>query len=245
MRVKGYAASVVSLITVWWAFARAVKAPYLPAPVDILREALQGEFTELLYHTAASVCRIIAGLSLGVIAGVPAGLYLGINRIAGRLFTPSLYLLYPIPKIVLLPILLLFLGIGDTSKVALIWLTVFFQIVVAVRDGAANIPAAAIRSVVTLGATKAQIFRHVVLPYCLPTIFSAMRVSVGTSIAVLFFAESFATSEGLGYFVMDSWGKADYPAMYAGVTVMSLLGLSLYLALDAVQFILCPWLRYP
>ena len=86
-----------------------------------------------------------------------------------------------------------------------------------------------------------DIYRHVILPACLPAILTAMRISVGTAIAVLFFVESFATQQGLGYLIMYSWSMMDYPALYASIVAMALLGFSLYMILECVERKLCAW----
>jgi NitT/TauT family transport system permease protein len=162
---------------------------------------------------------------------------------ADRLFAPVIYLVYPIPKIVLLPVVLLLLGIGNLSKIFIIALILFFQILVVVRDEAANLRPELIASVRSLGAGRQAIFRFVYLPACLPAVLTSLRVSIGTAIAVLFFAESFATTSGLGYYIIvETWGRLAYAEMYAGVMAMSLLGLFLYLVVDRLERSFCPWL---
>jgi ABC-type nitrate/sulfonate/bicarbonate transport system permease component len=135
------------------------------------------------------------------------------------------------------------LGIGNVSKVFIIALILFFQILVVVRDQASNLRPELIASVRSLGAGRRAIFRFVYLPASLPAVLTSLRVSIGTAIAVLFFAESFATSSGLGYYIIvETWGRLAYAQMYAGVLAMSLLGLSLYFVVDWLQRRLCPWL---
>jgi NitT/TauT family transport system permease protein len=144
---------------------------------------------------------------------------------------------------VFLPIILLLLGIGNLSKIFVISLILFFQMLVVVRDEAANLRPELIASVRSLGAGRRALFRYVYLPACLPAMLTSLRVSIGTAIAVLFFAESFATTSGLGYYiVVETWGRLDYAEMYAGVMAMSLLGLALYFAVDSIQRRMCPWL---
>ena len=97
-------------------------------------------------------------------------------------------------------------------------------------------------NLVALGSSRLQLLRYVFFPACLPAILTGLRVSVGTAIAVLFLAESIATSSGLGYYIMvDGWGRLDYAAMYAGVVAMSILGLALYALLDRAERLACPW----
>ncbi len=93
----------------------------------------------------------------------------------------------------------------------------------------------------TLGASQAQIYFHVIFPATVPKILTAMRISIGTAVAILFFVESFATTKGLGYIIMDSWGRADYVALYTGISSMAILGFSLYLILDVLEKRICRW----
>lgn len=153
-----------------------------------------------------------------------------------------IYLLYPVPKVVLVPVVLLFLGIGDLPKITIIFLILFFQILVLVRDQAAALRPELIQSVRSLGAGRRALFRFVYFPASLPAILTALRQSVGTSIAVLYVAELFATQKGLGYYIyLNGSTLFNYPAMYAGVLAMSLLGLGLYFTVDWLEGRLTPW----
>jgi NitT/TauT family transport system permease protein len=145
---------------------------------------------------------------------------------------------------VFLPIVLLLLGIGNLSKIFVISLVLFFQMLVVVRDEAANLRPELVASVRSLGAGRRALFRYVYMPACLPAVLTSLRVSIGTAIAVLFFAESFATTSGLGYYIIvETWGRLDYAEMYAGVVAMSILGLALYFTVDRLQQHMCPWLE--
>ena len=147
-----------------------------------------------------------------------------------------IYLLYPIPKVVFVPVVLLFLGIGDLAKIVVIFLILFFQIVVLVRDQAAGLAPQLLQSLRSLGAGRRALFRFVYLPASLPAILTALRQSVGTAVAVLYIAELFATRKGLGYYIYYNGSTLlDYPAMYAGVLAMSLLGLGLYFTVDWME----------
>jgi NitT/TauT family transport system permease protein len=190
-----------------------------------------------------SAWRVVASIAIAIAFAVPVGLGLGLSPTADRLAAPIIYLLYPIPKIVFLPVILLLLGIGNLSKIFVISLILSFQMLVVVRDEAANLRPELIASVHSLGAGRRALFRYVYLPACLPAVLTSLRVSIGTAIAVLFFAESFATTSGLGYYIIvETWGRLDYAGMYAGVVAMSLLGLALYFAVDSIQRRMCPWI---
>ena len=179
---------------------------------------------------------------LGTLIAVPLGIYLGRESRLDHYFAPLLYLLYPIPKIALLPVIIVIFGLGDVSKIFTITLIIFFQILVTTRDAAKKVHPHSIVSIMSLGARHRDVYRHVVIPACLPDIFTSIRISLGTAISVLFFTESFATFQGLGYYIFDAWSRVDYPEMFAGIIGMSLLGLLLFMLVDFLQRLLCPWL---
>ncbi|MDI3281034.1 MAG: ABC transporter permease [Bacillota bacterium] len=245
MRVRRVNRAVLNLRqahrAVWHLFSWWLNTPTLPRPLAVLQAFLDRRAEEVWGHVWVSGRRILISLGVGLVLGVPLGLYLGRNRRLDAITAPFIHLTYPIPKIVFLPLLLIFLGLGDASRVVLITLAIFFQILVTTRDAARSLPQAAIYSIQSLGGTEWDVYRHVLFPYVLPRIFTALRISIGTAVAVLFFAESFATNSGLGYFIMDSWGRTDYERMFAGIVAMSLLGLTLYLGLETLEYWLCPW----
>ena len=231
------------LVAIWQVFAWLVNRPILPAPLTVLvvfwRELTAGD---LLGHFLVSLWRVLAGMLLAILTAAPAGLVLGQSKRFNRLFSPLIYLLYPIPKVVFVPVILLFFGIGDAAKIVIIFLILFFQILVLVRDQAASLRSELIQSVRSLGAGRRALFRYVYLPASLPAILTALRQSVGTAVAVLYIAELFATTKGLGYYIyFEGSTLLDYPAMYAGVLAMSLLGLGMYFSVDGLERWLCKW----
>ncbi len=236
-----YIAAGAVIITTWQILAYFVDSPALPSPCVVLLSFIN-QLDKIAVHMLISAYRVVYSILLALSLAVPAGLFCYEGRI-DRFVAPFLYLLYPIPHIVLLPLIILLFGIGDLSKIFLIGMIVFFQILMATRDAARNIDAYYVYSLLSLGASRKDVYRHVILPACLPKILTALRISVGTAIAVLFFAESFATTTGLGYLIMAAWSKADYVSLYAGIVAMALLGFSLYMALEVIERRLCRWIR--
>lgn len=237
MKWRDLAGGLVALLAIWQVAAWLINNAILPGPVPVLatfgRELVAGN---LARHLGVSAYRVLAAVLLAAGLAIPAGLVLGQSPRLYRLFAPLIYLTYPIPKVVLLPVLLLLLGVGDSSKIVLIALILFFQILVVVRDEAAGIRPELLLSVRSLGAGRLGLFRFVYVPATIPAVFTALRVSVGTAIAVLFFTESFATTAGLGYYILiQSWGRVAYREMYAGVVALSLLGLALYYVADWLE----------
>ncbi len=132
-------------------------------------------------------------------------------------------------------------GLGDVSKIVLIAWIIFFQLLITCRDSARQIEAEILLSFKSLGGNKLSFYRHVVWPVSLPSIFTSLRVSTGIAVAVLFFVESIGTRLGLGYYIIDSWGRADYPAMFVGIIFLSLIGIVLYEIFEKVEKRTCKW----
>ena len=242
MKWRDAAVGVVAALIIWELLALLIARPVFPPPTQVLVVFVEQITGDLGWHLLVSSGRVIAAIVLSVLTAVPAGLGLGQIRALNRLFSPLIYIAHPIPKIVFLPVILVLFGSGDGSKVFLIALILFFQILVVVRDEAADLRPELILSVRSIGAGRRALFRYVYLPASLPAVLTALRVSVGTAIAVLFIAETYATSSGLGYYIIvESWGALRYAQMYAGVLAMSLLGLALYFAVDGLDRRLCPW----
>lgn len=242
MKRRDVLLSALGLIALWQIAAMLINRPILPAPWEVFVVFFQELGKGLLIHFGVSLWRVGAGMTLSALAAAPAGLAIGGSEKMNRIFSPIIYLLYPIPKVVFVPIVFLFLGIGDTAKIAIIFLILFFQIIVLVRDQAAGLPPQLLQSLHSLGAGRRAMFRFVYLPASLPAILTALRQSIGTAVAVLYITELFATKYGLGYYIYYNGSTLfNYPAMYAGVIAMSLLGLGLYFAVDWAERKLCKW----
>lgn len=235
-----YAIGLAIMAAGWEALALGLATPAFPRLADAV-SAFISAFGKgpMLGHFGVSLYRVTAATVISLVFGVPLGLYLG--RTGGAIGNVLIYLLHPIPKVVFLPVIIVTMGIGDMSKIFMITLVLFFQIVVTVKDAAAGVGRGLIRSVQSLGGGEWHIFRHVILPASLPGIFTALRLSTGTAVAVLFFAETYATKYGLGALVWDAWSMRQYGLMFAGVMAMALMGFGFYVLLDWVERLVCPW----
>ncbi len=243
MRKRDVLLATLVLIAAWEISALILNRDILPAPTAVLTAFVVQLPRSLGWHFVVSAWRVVASIALSVLLATPAGLVLGQYPQVNRFFAPVVYLTYPIPKIVFLPIVILFLGIGDASKIFVIFLILFFQVLVVVRDQAAALRPELLYSVRSLGAGRRALLRFVYLPATLPAVLTSIRLSIGTAVAVLFFTESFATNAGLGYYVIvDTFQRVAYAEMYAGVVAMSLLGLVLYFVVDYLERVLCPYL---
>ena len=242
MKRRDMLLAVIVLVVLWQVAAMLLNKPILPYPWDVVRALVVELGKDLPEHFLASLWRVVASTLLSIALAAPAGLVLGQSRRLNSLFAPLIYLLYPIPKVVFVPVILLLLGVGDLAKIIIIFLILFFQVLVLVRDQAAALRPELIQSVRSLGAGRRALFRYVYLPASLPAILTALRQSVGTAVAVLYVAELFATQRGLGYYIfLNGSTLFNFPAMYAGILAMSLLGLGLYFSVDWLERRLCKW----
>jgi ABC-type nitrate/sulfonate/bicarbonate transport system permease component len=229
------------LLALWIGIALVVHKPLLPPPWQVMRAFLIDLPHGLGWDILVSSWRILASMLAATAIGVPLGLWLGLNRRWDKYAYPLVYVTYPIPKITLLPIIILFLGIGDFSKIVLISLILVFQVLVIARDASRNIASEYVLSLKSLGANRWQLLKFVYLPATLPSTLTSLRLNVAVSIAVLYLAESFATMSGLGYYIMDTWQVLDYPRMYAGVMALSLIGAAAFIALAEIENRVCRW----
>lgn len=239
-KAYGYIWGTFVVIVSWWLLSVLVGSPALPTPwatVPVLMENL----TRMAPEFAVSLERILLAMAIGTLLGAPIGLALGRSRILDVYLSPVMYILYPLPKIVLLPILLVLFGIGGQAKVVLISIAVLFQMVVTMRDAARSVPRESIEAMQSFGAGRLRILRDVVLPSTIPSLFTALRVSTATSVAMLFIAESMAGSSGLGYFIMHSWSILEYPRMFSGIVAMAFMGIILYELFDFAEHRLTAW----
>ncbi len=241
MNIKSILLSLVALLLLWSIAAVILNSNLLPPPWLVLNIFFTDLFRGLGWHILVSTERIVISIILATLIGMPLGFILGQFKKWDKFLYPLIYTTYPIPKIALLPIIILFLGIGDTSKIFLITLILFFQVLVIVRDASKNIPAQLILSLRSIGVNQLQLLRYAYFPACLPATLTSLRLNVAIAIAVLYLAESFATSAGLGFYIMDAWQQLAYDKMYAGVLAMGLLGALAFVILALIEKKFCRW----
>jgi NitT/TauT family transport system permease protein len=241
-QVVTYAVTVVLILVFWYLLSLVLGSNILPDPFLVVRQGIKEIGKSFFWlHVEVSVLRMLIGLSLAFLLAVPAGLVLGSNPKLDNLFAPLIYLGYPIPKIVFMPIIFVLFGIGEIGKIVLLTMIVFFQLLITTRDSARKISKEMIYSLKSLGAGRFDFYVHVVWPISLPGIFTSLRIGTGTAVAVLFFVESIATNQGLGYYIIDAWGRADYPTMFVGIIALSMIGIVLYEFFDLLERRFCKW----
>lgn len=233
-RAAGYAWATVFVLICWWVLSIAVASPALPGPLRTVEE-LAANLPSLAPQMGITLERLLAGLAIGGALGAPLGLLAGASARVDAWVSPVLYVLYPIPKVVFLPVLFVFFGLGGQAKVLLIAIAVFFQMMITMRDAAREVPEGVKDAMRSLGGNRWQVFAHVTVPLTLPYLFSALRVSTGTAVAILFIGESMAGSTGLGYYIMNSWSMLEYARMFSGIVALAVMGVVLYEVFDFAE----------
>lgn len=241
-KLKTIYANLIVLIS-WYALHIGLKSSVIPSPFDTIKNFIIIFPKVLAPHLIVSLWRITVAVVISLILGIIIGVWIGMSKKVDAYISPIIYILYPLPKIAFLPVLMILWGLGDTPKIALIIIIIIFQIILAARDGIKEIPKELHMSVKSLDLGKIQVYRHLILPAILPKIFTALRISIGVSIAVLFFAENFATTYGIGYFIMNSWSMVNYLEMFSGIAALGLLGFLLFKIVDLGEDKLCRWVK--
>lgn len=240
-KIKTFLQGFIIFNILWYLSSIIVNMKVLPKPTDIYLN-MSNLYGEKLYiHVLTSLYRVGSGLIVSLILGAFVGLLMAYSNRWNKILNPLVYFTYPIPKTALLPMVMLLFGLGDSSKIIIIVLILIFQIIVAVRDAVLNIPSGTYDSIRSLGASRLQIFIHITLPAILPELLTSLRLSLGTALSILFFAEGYGTQYGIGYYILDAWSRIDYIGMYAGIIVISLLGFVLFILVDVLQEAVCKW----
>lgn len=236
-----YGYGMIALLLIWQALPMIIDLPIVPAPFDVMINLVNIFASKIMIHSGYSLWRIGAGVLLSIFIGVPIGLVMGYFETWDRFLSPITYLTYPIPKIALLPIVMLSFGLGELSKILMIVLIIIFQVIIAIRDGVKAIPKEAYYPLYSLGANNKDIFREIIFSASLPKFLTSLRIAMATAISVLFFTETFGTQYGMGYFIMDAWMRVNYLEMYSGIVVLSLIGLLLFVFIDFIERHMCSW----
>ena len=239
-RVLGLAA----LVLAWEGVTRTGWVPplFLPSPLGVLAAGAEMLATgELGVHVATSLQRIVLGFGLGALGGVSVGLAVGVFSLAEAIGNPLIAATFPIPKIALLPLLILWLGIGEASKVAVIMLGVFFPMAINTYTGVRNADPLLIRAAVSFGAGRWSVIRKVMLPSALPMIFAGLKLGAGTSLLLLVAAEMIAANSGIGFLILNAQNLMETTKLMVGIVLLSLLGLASHWLLVRVERVALPW----
>lgn len=229
------------LNVLWYLLSVLLHSSALVSPITVYKALGEMSGGAMMNHLWASMRRLLVGVPIAFVLGAGWAWLMYRSRYFGRVSNALVYLCYPIPKLTLLPIVMLLAGLGDEGKIAMIVLILIFQMVINIRDSLYNIPKESFLVTTSLGASQLQVLRHVIIPATLPAILSTLRVALGTAISVLFVTETYGTDKGMGYFIVDAWMRLNYVEMYAGIVVLSMAGFVLFLVTDFVESYFCRW----
>jgi len=242
------ALSIGVLLLAWSAVtARGWIAPlFLPPPSAVWAKLWQlaGEgFMEatLWQHAGASLARVLLALLLAASTAIPLGLWMGLSPVARGLFDPLVEFYRPVPPLAYLPLIVIWLGIGELSKVLLIALAIFAPVVIATAIGVRGTDHNRIRAAQSFGATRWQLLRHVILPSALPEILAGLRVGLGVGWSTLVAAELVAATRGLGFMVQSAAQFLNTDIVVLGIFVIAGIAFGLELGLRALERRLVPW----
>jgi NitT/TauT family transport system permease protein len=237
-------ASTGALVVVWcvMTYGGLVQPLFLPSPsaiigsgVDMLRDG------SLLDNASASLSVIVTGWALAVVAGVPVGILMGSFKAVEALVEPVIDFVRYLPVSALIPLLILYIGIGTSEKVAVIFIGTFFQLVLLVADVAAHVPREQIDVSYTLGASRAQVIRRVLLPATLPGVMDTLRITMGWAWTYLVVAELVSADRGLGYLILNSMRGLFTDRIFVGLITIGVLGLGFDLLFKWLHRRLLPW----
>ncbi len=219
---------------------------FLPSPQavaqrgwQLLNEGYMG--ASLWQHLGASLGRIGLGLLAALFTAIPLGIAIGRNRIARGIFDPLIEFYRPIPPLAYLPLIVIWCGIGELSKVLLIYLAIFAPIAIATATGVRTVDPTKLRAAQSLGATQAQLIRHVILPSALPEILTGIRIGLGVGWSTLVAAELIAATSGLGFMVQSAAQFLVTDVVILGILIIAVIACTLEVGLRALQRKLVPW----
>lgn len=241
--------TLVVILAVWWTVAalQLISPLFLPAPGQVLQKLItiagpQGFMDATLWqHLAASLARIVIALLAAVLLGVPVGIAMGLSPTIRGILDPIIELYRPVPPLAYLPLMVIWFGIGETSKILLIYLAIFAPVAMSALAGVRSAQQVRVRAAQSLGASRAQVLWFVILPGALPEILTGLRIGLGVGWSTLVAAELIAATRGLGFMVQSAGEFLATDVVLAGIAVIAVIAFILELGLRALQRRLTPW----
>lgn len=216
------------IFALWELVTRAglVDTMLMPPLTHVLRSLYDGLFVtgELMTHIGYSFARASIGLGLATVVGITLGILMGRSRVVESFVDPLISAIFPTPKLAIFPLMMVLLGIGDLSKIALIFLGCFFPIVINTYAGVRNVDKYFIWNALTKGASRRQVLWTVILPASLPFIFAGLRVATSTAFLLIVASELIASNEGLGFIILYAQRSFNPDLMFSGVLLVAGMG---------------------
>jgi taurine transport system permease protein len=238
----------IAILSLWWLLAQTGWVPhlFLPTPAEVIRMAQSiwddGYANASLWeHVSASLTRILSAAVIAVLLGIPAGLIMGLNRWAKGVLDTPIEFYWPLPPLAYLPLMIIWLGIGEASKITLLTLAMFAPIVLSAQAGVRALPLERVNAALSLGATRWQLFFEVVLPSALPEILTGIRIALGVGWGTLVAAELIAANRGIGFMIMSASHFLAPDAVFVGIAVIAACAFSFTLVMRLLESYLVPW----
>ena len=240
--------SILVLLFVWWLATTLgwIKPLFLPSPGAIISKfftILRTGYTDtsFLEHVTISTARVFGAFLLACVVGVPLGLAMGMSPLIRGVLDPPIEFYRPIPPLAYLPLMIIWFGIGETSKVLLIFLSVFAPVALGARSGVKSAAIEQIHAAYSFGASRWQVLRHVILPAALPEILTAMRIGIGFGWTTLVAAEMVAATSGLGYLVLSASQFLQTSTVIMGIIVIAIIAYAFDLLMRFIERKIVPW----
>ncbi|MGE0283075.1 MAG: ABC transporter permease subunit [Rhizobiaceae bacterium] len=236
------------LIALWFLVTQAgwVKPLFLPSPIAVwnkfvlaLTEGVSN--STLTQHTFASLGRVLGAFVLALVTAVPIGILMGVNRFVRGLFDPIIEFYRPLPPLAYLPLIIIWLGIGEFPKVFLIFLAIFAPMAIAARAGVRSVSTEQIHAAYAMGATRAQVISQVIMKAAMPEIFTGMRIGIGVGWTTLVAAEMVAANRGLGFMVLNAAENLESDTVIMGIFIIGIFAFAFDLLIRYLEKVLIPW----
>ena len=242
-------AVTVAIVMALWAAATNlgwIQPLFLPSPQAVWQqfiEVSQDGFADatLLTHLGWSAMRVFGAFALAVVTAVPVGVLMGVNRVMRGIFDPVVEFYRPLPPLAYLPLVVIWLGIGESSKIVLIYLAMFAPLALSARAGVRAVAIEQIHAAYSMGATRSQVLWHVIAPAALPDILTGMRIAIGFGWTTLVAAEMVAATAGLGFMVLSASKFMVTDVVIMGILVIGALALAFDMLMRWMEAKLVPW----
>lgn len=241
-------ATAIAIVCLWWAITRLGVVPrlFLPTPQDVLtqfgaiaRDGYAG--ASLGEHIYASLFRILTAAGIAIVVAIPVGLLMGLSRWAKGILDVPIEFYWPLPPLAYLPLMIIWLGIGETSKITLLILAMFAPICLSAQAGVKALPIERVNAARSLGASRLQLFFYIVLPTALPEILTGVRIALGVGWSTLVAAELIASNRGIGYMIMSASQFLATDVVFVGIALIAVCAFAFGAAVKLVEALLVPW----
>lgn len=240
--------TVIGVLALWWIATNSgwIKPLFLPSPQAVwaqMMEVSRDGFADasLLTHIGWSALRVFGAFLLAVLTAIPVGILMGVNRVARGVFDPLVEFYRPLPPLAYLPLVVIWMGIGEGSKVLLIYLAMFAPLALSARAGVKSVAIEQIHAAYSMGASRGQVLKYVIMPAALPEILTGMRIAIGFGWTTLVAAEMVAATAGLGFMVLTASKFMATDVVIMGILVIGLLALLFDLGMRWLERKLVPW----